>query len=151
MSQIMEFFAGDADALIQRYRTAGLRAMRDAGASDITAGFYNIALSDLDMLTEEACELVGEARRDLSGALVEVKNSGAGGDFYVVSPQWVQRFAGIPDASIDQLGTRLIAALAREYPNAEFDEVELGKGIHDLIAVCRDAVNQKTDVVFIWT
>ena len=115
------------------------------------AGFYNTSPSDLDLLTGAACHLLGEEPIDFTGSLVGVTDGGPTDDCTVVSPRWVERLASISDGAVDLLARRWIAALAEEYPAVPLDEEELGRGLHDLIGVCRKAVEHSMDVVFVWT
>ena len=143
LSQILAFFTGDVDALIRGYRTGGLRAIRAAATSPVMAGFYNISLVDLDILTGVAVHLLGEAPIDFVNSLVEVSNGGPGGDCYVVSPGWVKLIAAHPG----RVRRSARKALDRgPSPGASWhalDEEELGRGLRDLIEVCRNAVSHR--------
>jgi hypothetical protein len=151
LSQIMEFYSGDADEIVRSNNTGGLGAIRGAPAHPVMAGFYNISLTDLDILTGQACLLLGEEPIDFVGSLVEVPDWGPGDGRYVVSPRWVELLAGISDGSVELLARRWMTALAEEHPTNASDEGELGKGLHDLIEGCRIAVDHGEDVLFVWT
>ena len=147
----MEFYPGVADAIIRSYKSGGLRAIKGGAKSPVMAGFYNTSPADLDLLTGEGCDLLGKEPINFTGSLEGVTDGGPSDDCTVVFPSWVERMANISDGSVDLLAQRWIAALAEEYPGAALDEKELGRGLHDLIEVCRKAVEDKTDVVFVWT
>jgi hypothetical protein len=142
----MEFYPVDAGTIDRLSRTGALEAVRGAATSPVMAGFYNTSPTDLDILTAQACHLVGQKPLDFMGSLVEV----AGGDCYVVAAEWVGLMADLPDESIDPLAGLWVADLAVEYQGAALDEGELRRGLHDLVGVCRKARNDGVDVVLVW-
>jgi hypothetical protein len=69
----------------------------------------------------------------------------------VVLPRWVELVASISDGPVELLARRWLASLAGEHPDAAMYEEELGRGLRDLIDVCRKAADHEKDVVFVWT
>jgi hypothetical protein len=151
LSQVVEFYPVDAGTIDPRSKTGGLKTVRGAAASPVMAGFYNTSPTDLDILTELACRLLGEGALGFMGSPVEITSGGLGGDCFVVSPRWVGLIADIPDGSIDVLTRLWVARLAEEYQGSVLDEGELRRGLHDLVGVCRKAREDGVDVVFVWS
>ena len=88
LSQIMEFYPVDAGTIDRRSKTGGLKTVRGAATCPVMAGFYNTSPTDLDILTELACRLLGKGALNFMGSLVEITSGGLGGDCFVVSPRW---------------------------------------------------------------
>jgi hypothetical protein len=147
LSQIMEFYPVDAGTIDRRSRTGGLEAVRGAAASPMMAGLYNTSPADLDILTAQACHLLGKGALDFTGSL----NRDPDDDCVVVSPAWVRLMADVPNGSIDVLAGLWLAALAEEYQGAALDEGELRRGLHNLVGVCRKARDDGLDVAFVWS
>jgi hypothetical protein len=88
LSQIMEFYPVDARTIDRRSKTGGLRTDRRAATSPDMVGFYNTSPADLDILTAQACHLLGKGALNFKGSLVEATSGGPVGDCFVVSPRW---------------------------------------------------------------
>jgi hypothetical protein len=80
----MEFYPVDARTIGRCSETGGLNLVRGAATSAVPAGSYNTSPADLDILTAQACHLLGKGALNFMGSL----NGGPVGDCFVVSPRW---------------------------------------------------------------
>jgi hypothetical protein len=110
---------------------------------------------DLDLLSQEACLIAGVRPVTLTDSLTE--NVGGNGQTHsadVVSPQWVEMVAGLPDDDdqVEELAKRWVARVATEHnEQAEQPNEDTLRAIRELIDACQIAREKGLDVVHTWS
>lgn len=108
---------------------------------------------DLDLLTEEVQKLLGSGPTSLSDSLGNrVGGDGEESAAEVVSPDWVEMMAAVPDASVESLITEWTRAVAKEQSEPELKPTDdMRHALRDLLTLCREAHRQALPVVHTWS
>src|SRR5262245_19570618 len=95
MSLLMEFHAGDAEAIGAAFKTRGFAGPRNSGGARAYADFsIHLSPTDLDILSEVIAERVGAEPLLLNDSLVRtVGGDPNSGTAEVVSPEWAKMVA----------------------------------------------------------
>jgi hypothetical protein len=105
------------------------------------------------VLSEEVCRLAGVPPVTLTDSLTEnIGGDGQSCSADVVSPQWVETVAAIPDHQVEDLAQRWFAQVAEEHcakPEGPTDDAV--QAIRQLIHACRLAIPKRLPVVQTWS
>lgn len=154
MGMLMCFYVGDerkfagefsANASMPLWKQSFVVAMAD----------FSLHLSpiDLDLLSVEACRMVGVQPVTLTNSLtVKVGGDGQTSSIDVVSPQWVQTVARILDHQVEEMAKRWLARVAEEHRERQGEPNEDAlRAIRDLIHACQIAKEKNLAVVYAWS
>jgi hypothetical protein len=149
----MAFYVGDQGKIGGAY-SSGVAVPLWRHPFVVAAADFSLHLSpvDLDLLSEEACRLVGAPPGTLTDSLTDrVGGDGQTSSAEVVSPRWVGAVAGIPDRHVEELARRWLARVAQEHSEqAEGPTEDAVRAIRELIRACRVATERGLPVVHTW-
>lgn len=108
---------------------------------------------DLDLLTEEAQKIVGSGPTSLLDSLGRrVGRDGGDSAAEVVSPDWVEMMAAVPEASVESLISAWTRAVAEEHSEPGLTPTDdMRKALQDLLTLCREAHRQTLPVIHTWS
>jgi hypothetical protein len=154
MGQLINFYAGDAEAVGRAFAGHDCHTLRDPQRFPLQVDFsLHLSPIDLDLLTEEVQKLVGSGPTSLSDSLGNrVGGDGEESAAEVVSPDWVGMMAAVPDASVESLITEWTRAVAEEHSEPELKPTDdMRHALRDLLTLCREAHRQALPVVHTWS
>jgi hypothetical protein len=153
MGLSMEFYAGEADFIGRAFSDVESDDLRDGSATAYADLSLHLVPDDLDTLSEAAADLSGVAPSLLSECLIRqvgALDDGQTGGADVVDPEWLGMFAALGDEDAERLTAGWFSRLGQKYGEA----LEVNRGavaaVVALIRLCRKAVAEGHDVVFVW-
>jgi hypothetical protein len=114
---LMHFYAGDADRIGQACTANDSLLLRDSPILVADADFsLHLSPIDLDCLSEATCSLVGHPPMTLTDSLIRrVGGDGRDRSAEVVSSEWVEMMASVPDDQVAELASLWMARVAKEH------------------------------------
>jgi hypothetical protein len=152
MGLLLEFYAGDADAIGAAFKAQGLAGLRDGSRARAHADFsLHLSPSDLDILSEVIAESVAAEPLQLNDSLVRM----VGGDTNssaaeVVSSAWVKMVAAAREAAVAEIAAEWIKRVGEEYGQQFDSSPEALRAVCDLIRLCQLADREGLAVVHTW-
>ncbi len=154
MGQLINFYAGDAEAVGRAFAQHDHQTLRDPQRFPFRVDFsLHLSPIDLDLLTEEAQRIVGSGPTSLLDSLgTRVGGDGEESAAEVVSPEWVEMMAAVPDASVESLIAGWTRAVAEEHSEPNLTPTDdMRHALRDLLTLCREAHRQALPVVHTWS
>jgi hypothetical protein len=154
VGQLINFYAGDAEGVGRAFARHDYAALRDPQRFPFRADFsLHLSPIDLDLLTEEAQRIVGSGPTSLLDSLgTRVGGDGEESAAEIVSPDWVEMMAAVPEASVESLIAGWTRAVAEEHSEPELTPTaDMRKALQDLLTLCREAHRQALPVVHTWS
>jgi hypothetical protein len=151
MSQLLGFYAGDADAIGAAYEE-GSTTLADVDFVQASADFsLHITPIDIDFLVEAIAERTGATAPPLMESFTRL----VGGDpdassAHLVAPAWVQIVASADEGQAENLAAEWMKRVSAEYRETIEVAPEAVQAVDELIRLCRLATKEKLDVVFTW-
>jgi hypothetical protein len=149
MGQLLEFYAGDADAIGSDFTAGELDRTRARAYADFS---LHLSPTDLDILSEVIAERVGAAPLLLNDSLVRTVGGTANENgAEVVSPAWVRMVAAADEADAQELATEWIARVGAECGQQLDFSPEAVRAVGELIRLCQLAERDGLAVVHTWS
>jgi hypothetical protein len=153
MGLSMEFYAGEPQGIGRAFTACELDGLRDGTVAHSYADFsLHLSPDHLDLLSEEIAATVGRAPVLLLDC-IEDHVGGTEGESSadVIAQEWVDTVAEVTDASLPALTKRWVAAVARDVGDPSVQAgPDAERAVVDLVRLCREAVRQRSKVIFAW-
>jgi hypothetical protein len=153
MGLTLEFYVGDPAAIGHAVELADFDALDDSGIVKARADVsLHIQPKDLDTLSVEAAGLLGQRTVLFQQSL----GNAVGGDetdhgAFLVSEDWVAQIGQLDLNATQELATRWIASLARQYDDPEIQVTPaVEEAVYSLISLCKCATETTTPVIHAW-
>ncbi len=154
MGLSIEFYAGDGTAIGRAFTEYELEGLRDGTVAHAYVDFsLHISVEDLDVLSEQVAGLL---HREPPIHLLDHLSSQVGGtedesSAHIVDRAWVELIASVSPESAAELSVLWLSAVMCETS----EEIDVhseapAQAVGELVALCRQALDRGTDVVFAW-
>jgi hypothetical protein len=151
MSQLLGFYAGDAEAIGAAYEAGS----DDLDAADFVRAHADFSLHitplDIDFLAEAIADRTGRTAPSLMDSFTRL----VGGDpeensAQVVDPAWVQLVSTADAGQADDLADEWLKRVSAEYGETLEVSPETVQAVEELVRLCQLATKEKLEVVFTW-